>query len=204
MTESEEVKPRRRRTRQEVQRLVAEFGVSSLSRSEFCRLRGITLSTLQRGLKREREQRADIRTDDRRLVRVKVIWRNAAEDGGEGSCGVRVLLAKGRRIELNQDFDAAQLRRVVEALPATKIYVALGATDLRKGFDGGFDGLYGIVRDQLELEVRTGHLFLFCNARRNRLKILYWDGTGLWNCAKRLDLCVIARDGILHQDFPDC
>jgi transposase len=67
--------------------------------------------------------------------------------------------------------------------PATKIYVALGATDLRKGFDG----LYGIVRDQLGLEVRTGHLFLFCNARRNRLKILYWDGTGLWNCAKRLE-----------------
>ena len=160
----------------------------------------MTLSTLQRGLKREREQRADIRTDDRRLVRVKVIGRNAAGDGGEGSCGVRVFLAKGRRIELNQDFDAAQLRRVVEALPATKIYVALGATDLRKGFDG----LHGIVRDQLGLEVRTGHLFLFCNARRNRLKILYWDGTGLWNCAKRLDHCVIARDEILHQDFPGC
>jgi IS66 Orf2 like protein len=50
--------------------------------------------------------------------------------------------------------------------------VALGATDMRKGFDG----LYGIVRDRLGLEVRTGHLFLFANARRNRLKILYWDG----------------------------
>jgi transposase len=67
--------------------------------------------------------------------------------------------------------------------PATRVYVALGATGLRKGFDG----LYGIVRDELGLEVRTGHLFLFCNARRNRLKILYWDGTGLWNCAKRLE-----------------
>jgi transposase len=59
---------------------------------------------------------------------------------------------------------------------ATRIYVALGATDMRKGFDG----LHGIVRDRLGLEVRTGHLFLFANARRNRLKILYWDGTGLW------------------------
>jgi transposase len=67
--------------------------------------------------------------------------------------------------------------------PATRIYVALGATDLRKGFDG----LYGIVRDRLGLEVRSGHLFLFANARRNRLKILYWDGTGLWSCAKRLE-----------------
>ena len=67
--------------------------------------------------------------------------------------------------------------------PATRIYVALGATDLRKGLDG----LYGIVRDRLGLEVRSGHLFLFANARRNRLKILYWDGSGLWSCAKRLE-----------------
>ena len=52
--------------------------------------------------------------------------------------------------------------------PATRIYVALGATDMRKGFDG----LYGIVRDKLGLEVRSGHLFLFANARRNRLKII--------------------------------
>ena len=67
--------------------------------------------------------------------------------------------------------------------PATRIYVALGATDIRKGFDG----LYGIVRDRLGLEVRSGHLFLFTNARRNRLKILLWDGSGIWICAKRLE-----------------
>ena len=40
-TEPEEVKPRRRRTRQEVQRLVSEFGASGLSRGEFCRIHGI-------------------------------------------------------------------------------------------------------------------------------------------------------------------
>jgi transposase len=67
--------------------------------------------------------------------------------------------------------------------PAAKIYVALGATDLRKGFDG----LYGIARDKLGLEIRTGHLFLFTNARKNRLKILFWDGSGVWICAKRLE-----------------
>jgi len=38
--------------------------------------------------------------------------------------------------------------------PATRIYVALGATDMRMGYDG----LYGLVRDKLGLEVRTGHL----------------------------------------------
>ena len=50
----------------------------------------------------------------------------------------------------------------------------------------GFNGLHGIVRDRLECEPLSGHLFLFCNARRNRLKVLFWDGSGLWVCAKKL------------------
>jgi transposase len=50
----------------------------------------------------------------------------------------------------------------------------------------GFEGLYGLVRDRLLCEPLSGHLFLFCNAQRNRLKIIFWDGTGLWVCAKRL------------------
>src|SRR5579872_760174 len=66
--------------------------------------------------------------------------------------------------------------------PATRVYVAAGATDMRKGFEG----LYGLVRDRLLCEPRSGHLFLFCNAHRNRLKVLFWDGSGLWVCAKRL------------------
>lgn len=67
--------------------------------------------------------------------------------------------------------------------PATRIYLAVGATDLRKGFEG----LYGLVRDRLQLEPRSGHVFLFSNRTRNRLKILFWDGSGLWVCAKRLE-----------------
>jgi transposase len=67
--------------------------------------------------------------------------------------------------------------------PATKIYLATGATDMRKGFDG----LYALVRDRLELEPLSGHVFLFSNAQRNRMKLIYWDGSGLWVCAKRLE-----------------
>lgn len=67
--------------------------------------------------------------------------------------------------------------------PATRIYLAVGATDLRKGFEG----LYGLVRDRLQLEPRSGHVFLFSNRTRNRLKVLFWDGSGLWVCAKRLE-----------------
>lgn len=51
----------------------------------------------------------------------------------------------------------------------------------------GFEGLYGLVRDRLLCDPLSGHLFLFCNGQRNRLKILVWDGSGLWVCAKRLE-----------------
>ena len=66
---------------------------------------------------------------------------------------------------------------------ATRIYLAPGATDMRKGFNG----LYGLVRDQLLCDPLSGHLFLFSNAQHNRLKVLFWDTTGLWVCAKKLE-----------------
>jgi len=66
---------------------------------------------------------------------------------------------------------------------ATKIYVAVEAVDMRKGFEG----LYGLVRDQLRADPLSGHLFLFSNRTRTRLKALVWDGSGLWVCAKRLE-----------------
>ena len=51
----------------------------------------------------------------------------------------------------------------------------------------GFEGLYGLVRDRLQCEPLSGHVFLFSNAQRNRLKLLVFDGSGLWVCAKRLE-----------------
>jgi transposase len=46
--------------------------------------------------------------------------------------------------------------------PATQVYLAVGATDMRKGYNG----LNGLVRDRLELNPTSGHLFLFCNGSR--------------------------------------
>ena len=67
--------------------------------------------------------------------------------------------------------------------PATRIFLAPGATDLRRSFDG----LHGLVQSQLAEDPQSGHLFLFCNKTRTRLKVLCFDGTGLWVCAKRLE-----------------
>ncbi len=66
---------------------------------------------------------------------------------------------------------------------ATRIYLALGATDLRQGFDG----LYALVEQRLESDPLSGHVFVFANRRRSRIKLLFWDGSGLWLCAKRLE-----------------
>jgi len=67
--------------------------------------------------------------------------------------------------------------------PAPRRHLAAGATDMRKGFEG----LYGLARDRLQCEPLSGHIFVFANAQRNRLKLLFWDGSGLWVCAKRLE-----------------
>ena len=67
--------------------------------------------------------------------------------------------------------------------PAARIFVALEPVDLRQGFNG----LHGLVQNRLKSDPLNGHLYLFTNRRRNRLKVLYWDGSGLWLCTKRLE-----------------
>jgi len=66
---------------------------------------------------------------------------------------------------------------------ATRVFVATAPIDLR----GGFDRLSGLVTQVLAQDPLSGHWFVFTNQRRNRLKILVWDGSGLWVCAKRLE-----------------
>lgn len=66
---------------------------------------------------------------------------------------------------------------------ALKIYLALEPQDMRKSFNG----LYAAAEEQLGEDPRKGALFVFCNKRRNRIKTLYFDGTGLWVSAKRLE-----------------
>ena len=64
-----------------------------------------------------------------------------------------------------------------------KVFVALEPCDMRKGFNG----LHALVSTQLQEEVRSGALFVFTNRSRTRLKVLYFDGTGLWVLSKRLE-----------------
>jgi len=60
--------------------------------------------------------------------------------------------------------------------PGIKIYVYQAATDMRKGVNG----LSGLVRSEMQADPTDGNLFVFINRRRDRMKMLYFDGGGFW------------------------
>jgi transposase len=64
-----------------------------------------------------------------------------------------------------------------------KVFVALEPCDLRMSFNG----LHGLVRERLREDPLQGALFVFSNRSHTRLKMLYWDGTGMWVLIKRLE-----------------
>lgn len=67
--------------------------------------------------------------------------------------------------------------------PGTKIWIACGVTDMRKGFDG----LAALVQLKLREDPFSGQLFVFRGRRGDRIKILWWDGDGMCLFAKRLE-----------------
>lgn len=75
------------------------------------------------------------------------------------------------------------VERMLSFPGSVKIYLAVNPCDMRKSFNG----LYALAVEQLGEDPTQGGLFLFSNRRRNRLKILYWDGSGLWVLNKRLE-----------------
>lgn len=64
-----------------------------------------------------------------------------------------------------------------------KVFVAVEPCDMRRSFNG----LHDAVGTTLKEDPKSGAIFAFTNKRRSLLKILYWDGSGLWVLAKRLE-----------------
>ena len=84
-----------------------------------------------------------------------------------------------------------------------RVFLHTSATDLRKGFDA----LTGLVTTAFRQDPTSGHLFLFVNRRRDRLKILYWDRDGLAIWYKRLEkgsfqLPAVAPDAVSIEMSP--
>ena len=64
-----------------------------------------------------------------------------------------------------------------------RIFLALEPVDMRKQFNG----LWAVAQEKLREDPKSGALFVFTNKDRDRLKILFWDGSGVWVMAKRLE-----------------
>lgn len=72
---------------------------------------------------------------------------------------------------------------MIHATAGVNVYLAIGNTDMRKSING----LSIIVESQFDLDPFSGHLFVFCNRRRNIMKVLYWDRNGFCLWHKRLE-----------------
>lgn len=102
-----------RRTREEIRQIVAEFATSGMQVSEFSRSRGVSRSTLDRHLRKQRVQDQE-GGGGNRLLAVEVRAGSGSSAGNRG--GLVVVLTSGRRIEVNRGFDAGTLERLLTVL----------------------------------------------------------------------------------------
>lgn len=72
---------------------------------------------------------------------------------------------------------------MLTAIGNVEVYLAAEPIDLRKGFDG----LSAVIRQAFGQEPMSGHLFVFINRRKDRIKVLYWDRSGYAIFYKRLE-----------------
>jgi hypothetical protein len=116
MSGEQKASAHKRRTRAEVQELVAEFMSSGMRRSEFCRSRGLSFGTLNRHLRKQSwKKKSRAASSVGRLVPVELAARKSSTQH-EPSCGLAVVLSGGRRIEVHPDFDANTFERLVSVL----------------------------------------------------------------------------------------
>jgi hypothetical protein len=113
MDDQTNVASAQRRTREEIRQIVAEFATSGMQQIEFCQSRGISRSTLDRHLRKQRAEYQGSRIGNRFLA---VEMRAASGSSGSNSSGLVVTLMNGRRIEVNAGFDEATLERLLMVL----------------------------------------------------------------------------------------
>jgi transposase len=161
----------KQQTLKEWRRLMSEYELGSEGRRDFYVRHGLATSILEYWRRRSRED------ESWQLVCPRGD-RSGCDQPAQGSAGG---VANGRIVGR----DARGLWRgqhMFALRAATKVYLATGATDPRKGRDG----LCAIVEGVLEEAPLSGHVFSFANEARASLMVLVWDGSGMWVYTKKL------------------
>jgi transposase len=87
---------------------------------------------------------------------------------------------------------------VISLAPGTKVFLACRPVDLRNGFDG----LAAKAQQVIDADPFSGHLFIFRGKRGDYFKGLYWDGSGMWLIAKRLEKGRFVSYGLCQAFWP--
>ena len=114
VNENQEVRLGRRRSREEIKRLVVAYEANGERATDFCRTHHLAWSVLQRHLKKRRLSKVESK-EVKRLVPVALL---GAKGNGDRSrpCALEVVLSRGRRIEVRPDFDSGTLERLLKVL----------------------------------------------------------------------------------------
>ena len=170
------------------EQILDEFERSGLSGKKFAELVGIKYQTLATWAEKRRRERGTP-SMVKRSQPVRLL--EAVVERAQPSMALVLHLPGGARVEIADASQAVLAAALVRALApvmlsfsgSLKVFVAVEACDMRKGFNG----LHALVTERLGEDPRQGALFVFTNRRHTRIKILCWDGTGLWVLTKRLE-----------------
>ena len=114
MNENQEVQIRRRRSREEIKRLVVEYEGSGVRVSDFCRNHALSPNILRRHLKMRQLGKVEPK-ESKGLIAVALVGANGDGDT-PSACALEVVLPTGRRIEVRPDFDSGTLERLLNVL----------------------------------------------------------------------------------------
>ena len=172
------------------QSLLEEFDRSGLSAPKFAAFSGLKYQTLATWLqKRRRKGAGPVKASGASAPAAPdtVKWLEAVVEQPETPTALVLHLPGGTRVEINDEqqarLAAALVRSLASFTGSLKVFVAVEPCDLRKSFNG----LSALVAERLGEDLRQGALFVFTNRRHTRIKLLFFDGTGLWVCTKRLE-----------------
>ena len=169
--------------------ILAEFERSGVSAARFAKRTGLNYSTFAGWLQRYRRPKP--RGPHPKPVRLlEAVMEPTPASGGQSPQALVVALPGGARLEIGDVNKCPWPRRCygrytshAEFFRELERFVAVEACDMRKGFNG----LYAAVTERLGEDPKGGALFVFSNRSHTRIKILCWDGTGLWVLTKRLE-----------------